>query len=316
MNLYVLRWNPKISSYKNDEHKKIVERITKGHTPFKFNWSVHEWQELKKDDLFIVQRVGTKNDGITMIGKFRDKCYQDESWIKDDETLMYYADLWIMDAFDCDVQNPLSAAIYEKHFPQIEWHSGHSGILLDQKTGQELLKTIETDLIQAGIWKENYLKDFMAYDFEAAAKMYLGKKPTPKELENGNKLIKLKKAYLAEGSEQNLVNLMFCLHYSNVYVPVIVETGKTAFDNIIYHPITFDGEFNNVGFPVFSNKKQAGTHFEENPNISLIKIPMVECIKKARHIENCDAIILDYYEDHMNIPFTILDIIEEMEYKE
>lgn len=70
MNTYILRWNPAISSYKKKAHLNLISHLKKGQLPTQFDWSVREWEKLKKDDFFILQQVGTENDGIAMIGKF------------------------------------------------------------------------------------------------------------------------------------------------------------------------------------------------------------------------------------------------------
>ena len=133
MNLYILRWNPNISSYKSEDFLELITHIKNNEQPSDFNWSIREHEKLCKGDMFILQQVGTDHDGIAMIGKFKDECYEEESWRKDGSTL-FYADMWIMDAFDCDKENPLPASRYEKLFPEIEWHGGHSGIVVDEES--------------------------------------------------------------------------------------------------------------------------------------------------------------------------------------
>ena len=81
MNTFILRWNPAISSYKMEEHKKICERL-KNEVVF-YNWSVREWENLHAGDAFVLLQVGTENDGIAMIGKFISEPYESDSWRKD-----------------------------------------------------------------------------------------------------------------------------------------------------------------------------------------------------------------------------------------
>lgn len=101
MSIYILRWNPAISSYKKEHHKDLVLHMNKGEYPLDFNWSIKEWENLKEGDFFILQQVGTDNDGIAMIGKFKGPCYESVSWKKDGSKI-HYADMWIMEAFDCN----------------------------------------------------------------------------------------------------------------------------------------------------------------------------------------------------------------------
>ena len=57
MNLYILRWNPNISSYKTEDHQDLVSHIKNNEQPTDFNWSIREYENLAKDDMFIVQVV-------------------------------------------------------------------------------------------------------------------------------------------------------------------------------------------------------------------------------------------------------------------
>ena len=79
MNLFILRWNPNISSYKTKSHLELISHIRKNEQPVDFNWSIREHEKLAKGDMFILQQVGTENDGIAMIGKFKNTCYEDDS---------------------------------------------------------------------------------------------------------------------------------------------------------------------------------------------------------------------------------------------
>ena len=172
MSLYILRWNPNISSYKTKYHLNVVENIKNGRMPIDFDWSIREPENLKKDDIFILQQVGTDNDGIAMIGKFKDKCYKGKSWRRDG-TKLFYADMWIMDAFDCDGENPLPANRYEKLFPEIKWHGGHSGVLVqDDKLANELLESIQKDMIKAGRWDKDRFAEFINTDFDDKYPIY------------------------------------------------------------------------------------------------------------------------------------------------
>ena len=80
MNTFILRWNPAISSYKMTSHLDIVSHVRKMQFPNNFNWSVREWENLKKGDAFILLQVGTDADGIAMIGRFISIPYEEESW--------------------------------------------------------------------------------------------------------------------------------------------------------------------------------------------------------------------------------------------
>lgn len=168
MNLFVLRWNPKVSSLKKEDLATLISHLNDGEVPLNFEWSITDWKKLKKGDLFIMQQVGTKNDGIAMIGKFQGKCTEGESW-REDGTKVHYARLWIMTAFDCNKKNVLPAERYEKLFPEITWHEGHSGVLIEERTARFLMWQIESDLITAHAWTADSLEDFINLDYDRLA---------------------------------------------------------------------------------------------------------------------------------------------------
>ena len=47
---YLMRWNPTISSFKEKDFEACVENQV--HGMFRMNWSIYEWQEARRGDLF------------------------------------------------------------------------------------------------------------------------------------------------------------------------------------------------------------------------------------------------------------------------
>ncbi len=140
MNVYILRWNPAISSYKMESHLDIVKHVKKGQYPDQFDWSIYEWEELRPNDMFILLQVGTDNDGIAMIGKFVTGAYEDDSWRKDGK-VYHYANMEIFDAFDLSKDKDMRAENFEKDI-YIKWHGGHSGELLKKEIADALVEKI------------------------------------------------------------------------------------------------------------------------------------------------------------------------------
>ena len=140
MNTIILRWNPKISSFKLKEHKDFCERINTG-TLF-YAWSVQEWRKVHPGDAFILLQVGTKNDGIAMIGKFISKAYLAKSW-RNDGTMDHYADLQIFYACDLTKMKYFRAEYLEHSFSEINWHSGISGEKIPSKVADKLISRID-----------------------------------------------------------------------------------------------------------------------------------------------------------------------------
>jgi|GEM_PF-5930898 hypothetical protein len=140
MNTFILRWNPAISSYKMEEHKKVCSQIA--NEPTFYNWSVREWQDLHAGDAFVLLQVGTDNDGIAMIGKFISEAYEEDSW-RNDGTKIHYADMQIFYACDLNEKKSFRATYFEKTFPGIKWHGGHSGEKLSEQDSEKLISRID-----------------------------------------------------------------------------------------------------------------------------------------------------------------------------
>lgn len=159
MNVYILRWNPAISSYKMKTHLNIVSHVKKGEYPTQFDWSVREWEQLRPNDMFILLQVGTDNDGIAMVGKFVTEAYEDESWHEDGKTY-HYANMEIFDAFDLSKETSMRAENFEKDI-FIKWHGGHSGELLNQETATALTEKLKAATKDNKHWEGNALEDFL-----------------------------------------------------------------------------------------------------------------------------------------------------------
>ena len=161
---YILRWNPKISSWTEDRHEDLMEDLEySDHADM--NWSIYDFEDLEEGDFFILQQVGTDSDGIAMIGTFSSLPYGDESWKRKDGTNLFYAnmdvDLMISrrprtkKEQDIKVLNEenkdkyiLPAEMLEQKFPNILWHKGHSGVLIPQETLEPLVLELCLQMMQ------------------------------------------------------------------------------------------------------------------------------------------------------------------------
>lgn len=330
MSVYILRWNPAISSYKTENHKELKSHLDKGEHPLDFNWSIREWENLKEDDFFVLQQVGTDNDGIAMFGKFKGPCYEGKSWRKDG-TKIHYADMWIMDVLDCDENNILSAKKYEKLFPEIKWHGGHSGVLVNPEIADILVSEIEKDMIKAGIWKEDYLENFRNYHGPETYDDQSGENSTEELLADGKTLVALKKIFLEDQTEDNLFNLVCCLHDSTVKVPVHVEMSdevkakveesirkgeeEVRFDGgVEYFPVTLQNDEGESAMGIFSNEEEIGDHYAEDKDIILMDIPVPDCIEFFKETEELKVMVLDAFSMPLVISKELADLILKVDY--
>ena len=167
---YILRWNPKISSWTEDRHENLMEDLEySDHADM--NWSIYDFEDLEEGDFFILQQVGTDSDGIAMIGTFSSLPYGDRSWKRRDGTNLFYADMYVHfmisrrlnrqktdggkiqipdENMEKDMSKPLimDAGSLEMKFPDIQWHKGHSGVLIPQNLLEPLVLELCLQMFQ------------------------------------------------------------------------------------------------------------------------------------------------------------------------
>ena len=206
--------------------------------------------------------------------------------------------MWIMDAFDCNGKNPLPAKRYEKLFPQIEWHSGHSGVVADEDLDDKLITQIENDLIKARIWMDGELDNFMAWDFD-------------KEDESEKTfLIKAKEKYLKKDSKKNFINLIGCLMVSKVLMPMHVEKDEAGEEK--FFPMLLSDNNEETAYPIFSNEEQLNGHYQED-DCEIYEIPISVAIEIIKDDNETLGLILDPFTKPFLIDKDIEELITQLE---
>ena len=56
MKLYILRWNPNISSWTYDQHEYMLQNILENDFGG-MNWSIYDFEDLEEGDYWILQQV-------------------------------------------------------------------------------------------------------------------------------------------------------------------------------------------------------------------------------------------------------------------
>jgi hypothetical protein len=141
---YILRWNPNISSWTYDMHERLIKDFVCDKS-VGMNWSIFDFEELEIGDFFILQQVGTDNDGIAMVGTFISEPYTEASWKKKDGTNLFYADMkvdLIINRNNKKNKSLFSAEELQQKFSEIDWHKGHSGVLIPQANLEDLILEI------------------------------------------------------------------------------------------------------------------------------------------------------------------------------
>ncbi|MBQ9726838.1 MAG: hypothetical protein IJV65_04955 [Kiritimatiellae bacterium] len=129
MKLFLLRWNPHISSWTDADFRKALEICRNGGN-CALNWSVREWDRVEPGDWALLCRVGCgDDDGIVMAGRFTGRGFEEDSW-RGDGTKCHYADADMVFMNDPAATGLLRASELERTIPGVDWHGGHSGVSL------------------------------------------------------------------------------------------------------------------------------------------------------------------------------------------
>ncbi|MBR2102666.1 MAG: hypothetical protein IJ928_07950 [Prevotella sp.] len=126
---YLMRWNPAISSYTEKDYEECVANMKNG--MFRLNWSIYEWEEARKGDLFYMMRVGDDKAGIVFNGQFISDPYPADDWAGTTRRRMY------VDMVCSNPSEPRSLPCIpleklQEAIPSIAWSKGHSGALLPE----------------------------------------------------------------------------------------------------------------------------------------------------------------------------------------
>ena len=145
--LYVLRWNPDVSSFKDGTFREGFERLRRDGEA-RTNWSLHDWQDVEEGDWAVFVRVGGSEDGIAGLCRFGSGAYEGASWRGDGSTI-HYADIAILLLNDPAATGLLGADELEVLFPEIDWHGGPSGVRIPADTADRLARHVASRIAGA-----------------------------------------------------------------------------------------------------------------------------------------------------------------------
>ena len=139
---YLLRWNPAISSFTEDDYEYCVSNSEEG--VFPLNWSIYEWEEACVGDEFYMMRVGDDKAGIVFKGKFTSGPYTGEDWAGSNKQ-RHYVDLLCTCLSALGEKPAISLEELQEAIPEIEWGRGHSGVLLPIEVTEKLKRMTNND---------------------------------------------------------------------------------------------------------------------------------------------------------------------------
>ena len=134
---YLMRWNPVISSFTEQDYKDKVANLQNG--TFRLNWSIREWEEARRGDIFYMLRTGDNKAGIVFNGQFASDPYPAEDWGGTDKRRMY-VDLICTKPVAPNKKPRVSMQKLQELIPDFDWANGHSGALLSDEVADKLEK--------------------------------------------------------------------------------------------------------------------------------------------------------------------------------
>jgi hypothetical protein len=132
---YLMRWNPAISSFSEEEYARYFEASETG--SFRLNWSIFEWEEARPGDKFYMMLVGQKNPGIAFFGEITSNPYVEDDWAGSTKR-RHYVDLLCLETAAPGEPSPLPLERLQDAIPEYEWAKGHSGVLLPTEVADKL----------------------------------------------------------------------------------------------------------------------------------------------------------------------------------
>lgn len=139
---YLMRWNPSISSFTEKDFEECVENMV--HGMFRINWSIYEWEEARRGDLFFMMRVGDDKAGIVFSGQFISDPYPGDDWAGTTKRRMY-VDMIITNSVEPGAVPRVSLEKLQETIPEFDWAKGHSGALLPEDVVAKLDEMCEEE---------------------------------------------------------------------------------------------------------------------------------------------------------------------------
>ena len=132
---YLMRWNPSISSFTEKDYEESIENMV--YDMFRMNWSIYEWEEARRGDMFYMMRVGDDKAGIVFNGQFISDPYPGDDWAGSNRRRMY-VDMVCQNATEPGETPFISLEKLKEAIPTYNWEKGHSGELLPEDVREKL----------------------------------------------------------------------------------------------------------------------------------------------------------------------------------
>lgn len=146
-NSIILKWNPGFSSYNMLQFLSDLQWIEETGIS-EYNWSVWDYEKVRKGDRFFWVKLGYGANGIVGSGEITSDPYTGEDWSgKGRQT--YFVDFRPDTLINPDALPILSNERLQAEIPDFDWSKGHSGVVLTNEQAQKL------ESLWASFLKEN-----------------------------------------------------------------------------------------------------------------------------------------------------------------
>lgn len=139
---YLMRWNPKISSFKEADYEECVAHAENG--TFRLNWSIYDWQEARRGDMFYMLRTGDDKTGLVFSGQFISDPYPGDDWAGTNKRRMY-VDMVVYNFIEPGAAPRISIDKLQAAIPSYEWAKGHSGALLSEEEVEKIVELLDEE---------------------------------------------------------------------------------------------------------------------------------------------------------------------------
>ena len=137
---YLMRWNPSISSFTKKDYEECIANME--HGMFRINWSINEWEEARRGDIFYMMRIGDDKAGIVFDGQFISDPYPGDDWAGSTKRRMYVDMVCMNPTYEMPC---VSLDELQKAIPDFEWSKGHSGVLLPSDIADKLIELFDKE---------------------------------------------------------------------------------------------------------------------------------------------------------------------------
>ena len=128
---YLMRWNPSISSFTEQDYDDCLKNRV--HGMFRMCWSITEWEEARRGDFFFMMRSGDdQHAGIVFAGQFISDPYPSDDWAGSTKRRMY-VDMICICLEETGATPHITLEKLQQTIPAFDWTKGHSGVLLSEE---------------------------------------------------------------------------------------------------------------------------------------------------------------------------------------